>query len=371
MERFNKNIILRYFEGTASKEEKDKLFDWLNTNQHNKQLFSEYKNVWIASEDADKNEWKDPDTAFQIFRTKIQKKNNGDIKLITSSGGYQWLKYAANVIIIIAIGFLTYQLGLKRNQYPQANLYNEISVPLGGISSIMLPDSTLVWLHSGSKLKYKTNFGQENREIHLEGEAYFDVAKNQDLPFMVQTSHMDIQVTGTRFNVKSYPDDDKIETTLEEGSINITRIKGSKIGQPIKLKPKEKLTLMKGTGSVSMEKKKSTLSGKEGTEKKVREQINSIERKVLITENVNPDESTSWKDGIYVLNNKPLGELAKTLERRYNVSISFEDPELRDYSYTGVLKDLTLDQVLNALKLTAQIEYTINERKVKLQKQNN
>ena len=360
---FDINIITRYLSEEATKAEKKLLMDWLDQSSHNRMVFSEYKKIWLEAREETSSPFSKPGSAFDLFKKRIEKKKV--IPIQKSGTKNTWLRYVANILVILAVGTLTYFVGLKKQQKSNEEIcYNEVIVPYGGISSVILPDKTKVWLHSGSKLKYEKNFGKNTRE------AYFDVTKNKEVPFIVKTSHIDILVTGTSFNVKSYPDDDKIETTLEEGSINIINLKGKKVNKPIVLKPNERFTFYKDEndppkGSNNNINTKNTSGAVHPNEEE------SSEPQAIITTDVAIEEDIAWKDGNYVLTNETLPELAKILERRYNIKIHYNNQTLKDYTYSGVLKDLTLEQMLNALKLTSKLDYTIDERDVTLFRKTN
>lgn len=367
---FDLNIITRYLSKEATEAEKKQLMDWLDHSSQNRMVYSEYKKIWLEALEETPSTFKKPNEAFNLFSEKIEKEKT--ISLQKPEKKNSWLRYAANILIILSVGTLTYFIGVSNENSKKTKAsYNEVIVPYGGISSVILPDNTKVWLHSGSKLKYEKNFGEKSRNIELEGEAYFDVTKNKDVPFIVKTSHIDILVTGTSFNVKSYPDDDKIETTLEEGSINIINLKGKKVSQPITLKPKERFTFYKDNTSNCTESENNPNSQNQEKTGHNEDKKESYESQAIITTNVAIEEDIAWKDGNYILTNETLPELAKILERRYNIKIHYDKNKLKDYTYSGVLKDLTLEQMLNALKLTSKLDYSIDERDVTLFRKTN
>jgi ferric-dicitrate binding protein FerR (iron transport regulator) len=185
---------------------------------------------------------------------------------------------------------------------------------------------------------------------------------------VVHTSHFDIRVLGTEFNVKSYPEEDNIETTLVEGNI---RIESDKYSKPLMLKPRQKLTYLKASHSVTktdVVKKDEPVQKEENST--ASEEIREKDE-IAIYENVNIEENTSWKDGKLVINNEPLQMLARKLERKYDIVFKFESEALKEYSYSGTLRDFPLEQVLKALELTSPIQYTIDEKTVTLSHNSN
>ncbi|GAJ06014.1 unnamed protein product, partial [marine sediment metagenome] len=162
---------------------------------------------------------------------------------------------------------------------------------------------------------------------------------------------------GTTFNVKSYPDEDNIEATLVEGDI---RIESKESDKPVFLKPKEKFTFHKPdakteVGYYKKENESDQTGHKASTDVTVT--LTPIQN-IHIKRNVNTDEYTSWKDGNLIFNKEPLESLVKKLERKYDITFSFENEELKNYSYSGTLRDFPLEQVLRALELTSPINYS-------------
>lgn len=241
-----------------------------------------------------------------------------------------------------------------------------ISTPKGARSKIKLEDGTLVWLNADSELKYPSSFkGKDQRVVYLSGEAYFDVTKNKKQNFIVYTSDFKIDVLGTSFNVCSYPGDNKIETTLEEGIINIQRIdeKGELKGQNIMLKPNQTITLYKDLENKEESAKQilqnKTLSDSLLTKKKPVQHI-------LVKENIDTKPYTSWKDSRLIFKSMALRNLVPKLERWYNVNITIDDERLNDIVYTGTFEKETLEQAIEALCKASHLNFKIEKDTVLL-----
>jgi ferric-dicitrate binding protein FerR (iron transport regulator) len=232
----------------------------------------------------------------------------------------------------------------------------------------MLPDSTKVWLNAESSLKwYPAKFGKGSRDVFLTGEAYFDVTKRGKKHFAVNTSKIRILVYGTRFNVKAYPEDATIETTLEEGKIELTKIKNGAVvsrSKPVILQPDQRAVLVKNEGRLLLSDVITTEPGDEEGGK----EISVKSGKILVADKVDTEVYTSWKDGRLIIRGEPLEHLAKKLERRYDVHIIFKDNTSRSLRFTGILENETLEQVLFAIQLTSPIRYTIDHKNVYLEK---
>jgi transmembrane sensor len=219
-----------------------------------------------------------------------------------------------------------------------------IAVQNGSRSRSMLPDGTTVWLNAGSKLFYDDNFSGATREVRLEGEAFFDVVKQPHRPFIVHTSGIDIKVTGTAFNVKSYPEDKTVETTLYHGSVKVFRHEESE-KKAIQLKPNEKLILSKQAAN-----KTSGLS--EGVRPTSIKEIppSFVIAHIDSTKKESERFETAWLYSRLEFRGDSFEELARKLERWYNVTIVFTDENVKQLSFDGSFEKENVEQALAALK---------------------
>ena len=225
---------------------------------------------------------------------------------------------------------------------------------------IKMPDSTLIWLNAGTTITYNQDYGQQTRTLNLNGEAYFNVAKDSTHPFIVNTQGIVVRALGTRFNVKAYPEEKTISATLEEGKIDVSVISMADKNARILLKPKDKLIYHKETNE--------TEKYVETPEDKITHEANRpIKPKdINLLSNVRTELYTSWKEPRWIIYREPLSTLAPMLERRYNLKIIFDDEQLKEFKFTGTIENETVDQVLNALKLTAPLNYQINKDNIRL-----
>ena len=207
-------------------------------------------------------------------------------------------------------------------------VYNKLEVPRGGECMIKLDDGTKVWVNAETKLKYPVTFVGDRREVVLEGEAFFDVAKNEK-PFIVKTSFGDVRVLGTAFGISAYASEPESYTTLVRGKVSVER-EGIK---PVVILPGEQV-----------------VTSKDGK---------------MIKQQVDVEEFVGWKDGIYVFKEKSLGEIMKTLERWYNISVDFQDKSLVDLPFTGNLKRYDdINVFFDALTRTGDMKYRVEGNQV-------
>lgn len=242
----------------------------------------------------------------------------------------------AQLAAILAVGlFIGYFLNPEKKA--AAPVYYTSLAPKGSISEMYLPDGTHIYLNSGSEIKYTIDGLEGRREIFLTGEAWFQVAKMKEKPFLVHTPFYDVQVTGTTFNVKAYTNDKEVITTLEEGSVHIQSSKNLKLADETVLKPGEQLVYNKELKNVQIQE-------------------------------VNTKWFTSWKDNKLVFINMSFKDLRTLLERKYGVEIEIADQSIIDYHYDGTIKNETIIEVLEILKQTLPIQYHIDGQKIVIQK---
>jgi len=216
------------------------------------------------------------------------------------------------------------------------NRHNEVLVPYGKRSKITLADSTIVWLNAGSRLAFPTVFDKHSREVFLEGQAYFEVTRNEKQPFIVHALEIQVEVLGTCFDVMAYTSDDKIQTVLVEGSVQLNNPgKFGLIKNKVILEPHQKAEFKKA------------------------------DKTVLISNETNVNVFTSWKNGWLEFKNEGILNVLRKIERYYNVEIIEPEAfqEKKPISGKMDLKD-SLTEVLTALSDIVEIEFYIKDRKV-------
>lgn len=218
----------------------------------------------------------------------------------------------------------------SRKQEPEMHT---LRVPRGGEYKLILADGTQVWMNSGSVLHYPVRFEGKKRRVRMEGEAYFEVAKNPAFPFIVESGGVEVQVTGTEFNVKAYPEEQATVTTLVNGGVNLTT--GT---QHITLTPGLQASLNRNTDEM---------------------QVNRVNTALY----------TSWKDGLFEFVNMPLEEICSQLGRWYDVDFIFADPEIQHLAFTGAAKrEKSIEFILNIISNTNAIRVEIKNKQIILNK---
>jgi len=254
---------------------------------------------------------------------------------------------------IFTIFFINYSLRLDKSVTKQTNnaFVNEVVTKRGSKSSIKLPDGTIVRLNTDSRLTYLNFTAGKNREVTLIGEAYFDVAHDSSRPFIIHTGKINIKVLGTSFNVRNYPQDKELETSLIKGKIEVSL--ESRPEDIITLKPTEKLIIAKEQDELaSATKVKSSIDNKV-----VLTSITYLRHDSLVAE-------TSWLNDKMVFVNQPLDKIAIELERKYAITISFKDEKVKKFRYTGVFENVSLEKVFQLIKYSKNINYKIDDKNI-------
>ena len=343
-------LIVKHLTGEASLDEKQELLNWANENYANKKLYIQMKDIWEASHiDIDKRF--EDQQAWRDFRSGIEEKMENERKEQRRMILMNILKVAAIIIITFGITWIS----LRSNNKDEVGIAkNQINVPRGSKTQVVLPDGSKVWVNSGSKIEYSSNFNDTSRIVNLTGEAYFDVVKNPQKPFVVKTGSLDVKAYGTIFNVKSYPDEDFVETILISGEVTVVRSESNK--QIAKLIPNQKTIYYKEEGRVSFENK---VKSAEKTPEQ--EKIVTIDPKAqMVLVETQPENFTAWKDQKLIFNSETFEEIVARLERWYGVNIHVVDEGIKNERFTGKFThNEPLSQVLEAIKLTTHIGYEI------------
>lgn len=360
MHSFNDNkaiddLIVGYLKNELTADQIRYLSSWIKINKENKLYFDQARELWITSRALNDNPKYNSEEAYTNFLETIE--NETPVFLFFKE---QWLKIG-RVAAIFIIAFLLGGLVFSRLDYfntsSSVNKFSEIVVPRGAKAHFILQDGTVVTLNAGSKLRYNASFGVEDRVVELEGEAYFKVAKDKARPFIVKTSFLSVRALGTEFNVKAYPGDRTIETTLVEGSVKVNKLEDN---EEVILSPNQKLTFYK-EGSVKNKDVEKTTEPDPETKFSVQESNKATK---LVKEDVKVEPLISWKDNRWFIEKQNLSKLAIELERKFDVEIEFKSERLKDFRFTGTLLDEPLEQVLKVMSITAPLNYEINGKKV-------
>ncbi len=323
------NLIGRQLAGEATPEELDEIDVWLRSHPDHAWLYQSIGAYWQNNKKIPES---DASRAWYALSRKIHQVAPAEEKVNSAKkySFYRFYRIAAAVALCLLAAWLLFQYGAQR----LLNLTATIEENARGIrSELMLPDGSQVWLNADSKLTYHQNFGETSRTVYLTGEAFFEVVKNPAIPFIIDLGAHQIQVLGTSFNVKSYADDKIVETSVVTGKVKFIKhgAHSEKDDSVYFITPNHKLAFFKDSGQVE---------------------------KVA----VDSREDRAWIEGKLVFKNEPWSQIAKTLERTYNVTIGFEDPSIKNCRLTATFQEENIEEVLQLIAMTGDFSYEIQRQ---------
>jgi transmembrane sensor len=263
----------------------------------------------------------DVDKAYHTVSNKINQENKS-INIFTV------LTRIAAVLTLPLLAFTIWSLFFHKTEKAPVEMaqneitWQEIHSPVGMRSHVVLPDGTNLWLNAGSQLRYSIPFIRENREVELSGEAFLDVVKNEQSPFVVKTGNAEVEVMGTQFNVNAYPETEQIKVALKEGKVKFRFTGDEGTAKFCELRPNDLLEFDK-------------------TEKTV------------IRENTSIEKYIAWHQNVMILDDTPMPELAGLLEKWYGVKVVVANEEIKRYKFTTTFENEPLHRVLELLEISS------------------
>lgn len=286
--------------------------------------------LWVSSAVADDTQQYDVDQAFERFRKRTGLDQSG-------RQSYKWYRtWSVAAVAIVLLGLITVTAYWQGSRQIQSNFSDiVVEAPLGSKTKLTLPDGSTVWLNAGSKMVYSQGFGVSDRRLAFQGEGYFEVEKNDEMPFLVQTHDVNVIVVGTKFNFRNYPEDEEAVVELLEGKVALeNQLKEEAVRY---LPPNEKMVLHKATGEMDI------------TSAKVK-------------------EATLWTENILLFDEDLLPDIVRKLERSYHVRIEIENEDLKQARFYGQFNQLeqNIYEVLDMLVETGRLEYQEKDKVIYL-----
>jgi transmembrane sensor len=263
----------------------------------------------------------DVDSAYKTVSRRINQRNN-TYPFITL------LTRIAAVLTLPLLAFAIWSLFFQEQKTKSLELaqkeitWQEIESPPGIRSHVVLPDGTKLWLNSGSQLRYGIPFIRQNREVVLSGEAFLDVAENEQSPFLVKTGNAEVEVLGTQFNVSAYPGSDRIEVALKEGKVKFSVHDDTGGTKSCEMKPNDFLQF-------------------------------NVENQSSSLRNTNIEKYIAWHRNVMILDDTPMEEVARMLEQWYGVKVILKDESIKRYKFTTTFDNEPLFRVLELLELSS------------------
>lgn len=380
-------LIALFIQGTISPEEHNELDAWVAESDDNMKLFEELtdeNNIKRGLAEIEQAEWRESSQSMMDVVARQEKKRKINPRA--------WL-VAASLILLVGLGWWYISKSTRKEEFPYANpvagdrqpggnkailtladgstlvldstrngniafqgntqvikadsslsynhlpklgvaqevAYNTLSTPKGGQYALTLADGTRVWLNAASSIRFPTAFTGKQRQVDIQGEAYFEVAHNTAQPFIVHTGGVSVEVLGTHFNVNAYSDEDAITTTLEEGSVKLSIGNVSRV-----LKPDQQAVMERATGGI-------------------------------IVTPVDAEEMIAWKDGLFVFSNADMREVTRQLSRWYNVEVILKD-RIAEHLNATFPRTLPLSRVLSLIEKTGLAHFKLEGGKLNVTK---
>jgi ferric-dicitrate binding protein FerR (iron transport regulator) len=322
-------LVTDYLSNNLDEKGAEELQRRINISSEDKACFQAMQEIWFASGSIGQMHRFDKDSAYKRFRNHTDNHQKTGKKTVLRL----FLYGAAAVALLLIVSYASYWRGGEQLK----NRFTDVVVeaPLGSKIKMYLPDGTLVWLNAGSKITYSQGFGVDERNIRLTGEAYFEVTKNEKIPFHVKTEELHVNVLGTKFNFSNYPNNEEVIVSLIEGKVTADNIiKGN---EHLSLLPDQKILLDKKTGQMRVLKQKAQLT-------------------------------SEWTNGYLFFDEELLPDIIKTLERSYDVKIRLTDKSLETSRFYGIFtqKEHTIEDILDMLASTNKLKYTKQGKEIVL-----
>ncbi|MEZ5199566.1 MAG: FecR family protein [Bacteroidales bacterium] len=312
--------ILKLITGNLPGEDKKKVLAEIHAQKEKKEIFKKLKISWAFLSSTRKLDDYEIENAYLKARYKISGKKgrlNSTIKIS--------FKYAAIIVFLISLTTIYYTNKQQHNaSYTAKKLsYTSFSTENGQRSKVVLPDSSIVWLNSGTTLSYPSSFSEQNRKVTLNGQAFFQVYHKENAPFTVQTNGLIVKVLGTKFDVDAYPENDKIAVVLESGKVELAH--NSFESFIYTMKPGEKATY-------------------------------SIANNVLNINNTDVAVYSSWKDGKLIFRNEPIKNVIEKLKKWYNIDIEVANAKVYDSIFTGTIQNESYEEIFRYIEIVCDVK---------------
>lgn len=319
-------LLAKYLDGSSTELESIEVESWIASSNENRKEYDLFKNIWIKSQGVEFNSEIvfDKKAAFQRVLTRIEKDSDVENPIQKSPKSFAISNLIARMAAVLLIGIVTY----FAYQYFLPTKVEEVQITAtSGNMEILLPDSSVIYLHSEGNVKYAENF-IDNRILTLSGEAFFEVNKQMNTPFIVRANGLEVKVLGTSFYIIAIENDSLFEVGVKTGKVEVAQLSDKK---SIILVANE---MMK---------------------------YNKIKHTFSQTEVYNPNK-LFWKTAVLEFNDQPLDQVLSTLSQVYDTEIIFQKSELENCNFTGRFKNAGLEEILNQLQASINIEVTMNEK---------
>ena len=334
--------ISKYLKGESSVGEIDEMNRWRNSSPENEIMFQKSEEAWRLAHVSRFNVRPDKEKVWRGIQRMIARRYSLPVLMRAAS-------IAASVALVVGLALPHIFAGGRKNSIPEHPQTITLYVPGGVCSKTILPDSTVVWLNASSTISYPSYFDGNTRTVELIGEAFFDVTRDETKPFIIQSGKLQVNVLGTSFNFKHYKEDIHAVLAVETGTVVLSAGSAAtttlQAGEYATVDNKTLKTEVYNIPVVSSSKKKDDREASTATR--------------MIAEETNTDQFSSWRNYKMIFHDEPILNVLNELSRRYNAEFEIQGNEIKDYVYTATFSDMSLEDILKLLKLSAPIDYTI------------
>lgn len=311
------HLFIRYLTNEASLEERTELVEWLAEDDDRQRLFQEWCDAWNAAHEGNPPAARNVDVALSRLNMRIDTAQRPVARR-------RWIQYAVAACLLVASAVLAGPLLVRLLSASQSPVLVDRTMPAGQKTTLKLSDGTLVRLNSRSSLRFPKSFEGAQREVHLDGEAYFDVSHDAKHPFIIHTGSADVQVVGTSFNISA------------DSALSIVTVATGKV------------KVVNATDAVLLEHGQQAIAGKSEIK------VSKVDVEPLI----------AWKDNVLVLDNNSITEVSSKLARWYGLTVVVKDKAVAGCRVTGKFKNERIEVVMEAIAFATGISYSIDKKEV-------
>ncbi|QGY45723.1 DUF4974 domain-containing protein [Maribellus comscasis] len=313
-------FIGKYLTNTESAKEKEALDKWINERSENKELLNSINTNRNLTQEYEVTDLFDKKVGLERFKEKVLLKSKTRALI-------RW-RIAASIFVLVGVaGILYFLSGDLRKTVEAPVLYTSVFTENGQRSRVVLPDSSIVWLNSGTTLSYPGDFFNQNRKVILNGQAFFQVSHKRDYPFSVEANGFVVTVLGTKFDVNAYSELNEIAVVLESGIVELTHQNSDSFSYT--MKPGEKAI------------------------------ASLTDNRTIDISHVDAGVYSSWKEGKLIFRNSPMKDVIEKLRKWYNVNVEIVDPEVYNSIFSGTVKNESYEEIFRLIGIACKVDCKI------------
>ena len=318
----NLDDLLNLITGNIAPDRKAEVLSALNDEAEDKDLYRKAKITWAMMSSTQKMPEYELEEAYKELHSRISSSRK-PFRMFPPV----YLKYAAVALLFVGLSTAMFYWGRNDSRSIASELkYTSVITGKGQVSKVILPDSSVVWINSGTTLTYDNYFSKDNRNLSLSGQAFLEVRKNKQLPLIVSSGDLQVKVLGTRFDVKAYPDDDEFKIILESGKVELLHTKDKSFSYH--MVPGQMASYRLQSGDVKME-------------------------------TVGNQNYSGWRAGELVFVDTPMSEVIKSLKRKFDIEIEVGNRSVYRSVFNANFKNENLKEILDYIQFSCHVNYTM------------